>query len=618
MSKEDYIRLSEFNINNFYTKGEVDLLINDLEFGIMRKVDALPAVGQEHIIYLVPKAAPATGFDEWIWVADEEEYELIGDTNIDLSDYYKKSEVDTLVNTEKTRAQGVEQTLQNEILGQTGAIQTAISNANAATAAANTAATAANYVNATLNTTTNVVTITDRTNTSRSVDLSNHTNVELEGSVITVTDKDGNESEIDLLDATNERVYINVTTDVADVSVEGLTINAYYNNAEQPSATTTTDAQGKCYLDVPNNYRYRLVFPTIAGCDPITDVTHIAHASERIIDVEYKETGSQPEVGEKLRLVVQKSVQRVHSKLQGVEVTIKYDDITLTPTTTANGEVNITIPYNKNYEIIMPSLSEQGLYLASGKYHYHLVSEQTSRSYVLTYDDYESGAYVIAEVNGESQRYTLEEFEAARTLGEVQNSDAKIILIVTDELMHVTDPVTGEAKSGVFGLDIDLMRTTNFNLAANKKMWSTQNVLFTSIPKNGNNINERYYFDGLTATALIIDEQTERSVTSEAANLSNTFYKTVAGEQHQGFLGAIGQWQALELLKTSADAILESVRPAEYYPAGTTLYTLYDWRNLQKWTSTQEGASHAWYWTTSAFAAAKHAYAYVVIPFFAF
>lgn len=97
-------QMGERLVEMYYTKGEVDVLIDDLQFGIMKKVDALPAVGEENIIYLVPKVAPATGFDEYIWLADEQDYELIGTTNIDLSDYYTKSEVDTKVAAETTRA----------------------------------------------------------------------------------------------------------------------------------------------------------------------------------------------------------------------------------------------------------------------------------------------------------------------------------------------------------------------------------------------------------------------------------------------------------------------------------------------------------------------------------
>ena len=104
-------QMSENLVNLYYTKGEVDLLIDNLEFGIIKKVDALPVVGEEHIIYLVPKEAPATGFDEWIWMADENRFELIGDTNIDLSDYYTKSEVDTKVSAETTRATTAENNL---------------------------------------------------------------------------------------------------------------------------------------------------------------------------------------------------------------------------------------------------------------------------------------------------------------------------------------------------------------------------------------------------------------------------------------------------------------------------------------------------------------------------
>ncbi len=53
-------------------------------------VDELPEVGQEGILYLVPKDPdPDTGdvdsYDEYVWLPEEETFELVGNTAIDLS-----------------------------------------------------------------------------------------------------------------------------------------------------------------------------------------------------------------------------------------------------------------------------------------------------------------------------------------------------------------------------------------------------------------------------------------------------------------------------------------------------------------------------------------------------
>lgn len=58
-------------------------------------VPSLPSTGEKGIIYLVPKSG--TGSDvhnEYIWLATESKFELIGNTAIDLSGYYTKLEAD--------------------------------------------------------------------------------------------------------------------------------------------------------------------------------------------------------------------------------------------------------------------------------------------------------------------------------------------------------------------------------------------------------------------------------------------------------------------------------------------------------------------------------------------
>lgn len=60
-------------------------------------VNSLPSVGESNIIYLVKKSGTGTDVhDEYIYV--EGAWEKIGTTDIDLSDYYTKSQVDTITN----------------------------------------------------------------------------------------------------------------------------------------------------------------------------------------------------------------------------------------------------------------------------------------------------------------------------------------------------------------------------------------------------------------------------------------------------------------------------------------------------------------------------------------
>lgn len=55
-------------------------------------VEELPEEGENGIIYLVPNDEDT--YDEYIWIEDETRFEKLGSTDIDLSGYYTKEEVD--------------------------------------------------------------------------------------------------------------------------------------------------------------------------------------------------------------------------------------------------------------------------------------------------------------------------------------------------------------------------------------------------------------------------------------------------------------------------------------------------------------------------------------------
>ena len=73
-----------------YTREEINQKIAAIKTASFEVVDALPASGEENIIYLVPKDGeePDT-HDEYIWV--DSAWELIGSTQIDLSNYLQKT-----------------------------------------------------------------------------------------------------------------------------------------------------------------------------------------------------------------------------------------------------------------------------------------------------------------------------------------------------------------------------------------------------------------------------------------------------------------------------------------------------------------------------------------------
>lgn len=62
-------------------------------------ISILPAKGENGIIYLVPNSSGT--HTEYIWLVDEEKWEILGDVaNIDMTDYYRKGEVDAIFATQ--------------------------------------------------------------------------------------------------------------------------------------------------------------------------------------------------------------------------------------------------------------------------------------------------------------------------------------------------------------------------------------------------------------------------------------------------------------------------------------------------------------------------------------
>ena len=80
-----------------YTQAEVNALIGSVTTISFLVVQELPTTGQNNIIYLVPKNPAQTDniYDEYIYINND--WEKIGDTEIDLSNYYTKTQTDNII-----------------------------------------------------------------------------------------------------------------------------------------------------------------------------------------------------------------------------------------------------------------------------------------------------------------------------------------------------------------------------------------------------------------------------------------------------------------------------------------------------------------------------------------
>ena len=73
-------------------KQYVDNAISNAMNGAFQIVESLPPTGQQGVIYAVPMEDNPTAYELYVW--EDNSYKSLGETEIDLSDYYNKTEVD--------------------------------------------------------------------------------------------------------------------------------------------------------------------------------------------------------------------------------------------------------------------------------------------------------------------------------------------------------------------------------------------------------------------------------------------------------------------------------------------------------------------------------------------
>ena len=416
-------------------------------------------------------------------------------------------------------------------------------------------------------------------------------NAELSGSVVSITNNSGQTTSIDLLNATEETVQIVVTTSVVGVDVSGLTINVYYNGATTPTTAVTTDENGMVALRVPNGYTYKLIFPSVQGCEDIAPVVHTAAVSQRSVEVEYKEYESTN--GEKVTVLVRDFDDNVYTKVSGVTITVIYSSTTVNYTTDNNGTVTFYIPYGQSYSVT--TQNREGKHVRYAEYTQTYTAQSEERNVYFTYYNYEVGIFVITE---DGSQYSLTQWKELVESGAKQNSDALYIKVTTADLAK---------NNGTFVIDIDMVREKNYG---SNLQWCDQNVQFNEIPLNGNSVSQPYYYDGLTASELIKQEGFDRDLQTPAVNRCFGLSITIGEKTAKGFLGSIGQWSALWANVAEIDEILVYTRPSGTYTMSS--------QTQNKWTSTQNSATNAWGWAAAAINGSAKPFSYTVVPFFAF
>ena len=370
-----------------------------------------------------------------------------------------------------------------------------------------------------------------------------------------------------------EVVSVALYSAVEGVSTSGLELYVYINDNSVPLIYTTNE-NGMATFRVTKGLRYDIVFPDITGCAPIGRLSYTAALQTRGIEVTYREYV----VASKERVTIAFRKYPENTTWNGGEI---YADgiayVTINGVETvyhadSDGFVVFDVPIGEEYNVRVEK--PDGLHLLSGVYSSTYTSEGGSRFIPVSFHLYLSSFLIVDADGGE---WTMDGWEAAGK----EASEAKLLHVATEELL---------TAGCDFFMSLDMMAYRKYDTTGetiNTTTWASENVEFTSIPLNGNDTTKDYYYDGLTATNLIVDEGTNRGIATpcHTATLRQTF--TLGLETLKGFTPSYGQWAVMIANYSYINSIVTAMRPD-----GDVVTKFW---GINKGVSAQYSATSAWY-----------------------
>jgi hypothetical protein len=412
-------------------------------------------------------------------------------------------------------------------------------------------------------------------------------NAELNGNVLTVTNRQGTAKSVNLTDA-DEHVTVNVTTTLASVSVEGIILNVYINNGADPQQYTT-DGNGQAVFTVTKGSTYKVVFPYINGCAILNPVQHVAAVGNRIIDAVYVEETIK---FEHVTVRMQKANEDdVLQPWEGAPVHVTIDGKKTDYITDAQGMASFDVKIGTSYTVAVDKVD--GMYEQYDRYSRTRKAIADSYRFYYAYHHYESGVWLVDD---EGKKWTWNAWEAS-------GKDKTHLVFVCIKTLDT------QLYGGDIYISIDLL--ANLGQIPNKQ-WASQNVQFKNIPLNGiDNSDPQYYkffYNGLVATITIITEGDERSI--ETPFCDYCYSKTVdcAGEAWQGYGPTLEQWK---LAWANIDYVVDAVN-LKFPEFGVSINNY----KGSKWAATQFNATGSYYFGTVPSFNIKSD-ALLAIPFFA-
>ena len=369
-----------------------------------------------------------------------------------------------------------------------------------------------------------------------------------------------------------EVVSVALYSAVEGVTTAGLDLYVYINDNSVPLIYTTNE-NGMATFRVTKGLRYDIVFPDITGCAHIGRLSYTAALQTRGIEVTYREYV----VASTERVTIAFRKYPENTTWNGGEIYadgiayVTINDVETVYHADSDGFVVFEVPIGEEYNVRVEK--PDGLHLLSGVYSSTYTAEGGSRFIPVSFHLYLSSFLIVDADGGE---WTMDGWEAAGK----EASEAKLLHVATEELL---------TAGCDFFMSLDMMAYGKYDTtgeAIRAMHWAEQNVEFTSIPLNGDDATKDYYYDGLTATNLIVDEGTNRGIATpcHTTTLRQTF--TLGLETMKGFTASYGQWAIMIANYAYINSIVTALRPD-----GDVVTNF--WR-IDKGVSAQYLAENAW------------------------
>ena len=388
----------------------------------------------------------------------------------------------------------------------------------------------------------------------------------------------------------DENVSVACYTDVEGVSTAGLVLNVYINESTVPQQYTT-DSNGLAAFKVTKGLRYDIVFPDIEGCAPIGRLSYTAALQTRGIEVTYHEAivAAQEKVTISFMKFPENTTWNGGEAYPDGVARVTIDGAETVYNADSNGQVQFFVPIGKEYRVSIDKPAD--LHLITGAYSATYTADRAARVIPVSFHPYLSDILIVDKDGGE---WTYDGFIASGK----DVSEGVLLHIATEELLAVGCD---------FFMSVDVMAYRKFDTDKTEirnMSWAAQNVQFTSIPLNGNDASQEYYYDGFTATNLIVQEGLSRGISTDCHTRTLRETYALGVTTLQGFTPSTGQYAPLIANYTYINDIITFLRPD-----GDVVNKFW---GLNKGTSTQQSATHACFvsrYVSSHFKSIGHNYA---------